>query len=188
MKDISLHVLDIMQNSAAANAERICVEIRTDKNTGILEIMIGDNGCGMDSELLSRVDDPFSTTRTTRKVGLGIPLFKASAEQSGGSFEISSEKGFGTKVTARFAIDNIDRPPLGDIAGVITDMAAAYPEVGIQLLLKNGNQKFEFDSRQVAERLGEVPISEFAVVKWLREYIGEGIKDILGGVLNEINS
>ena len=188
MRDISLHVLDIMQNSTAAKAGLIRVSILTEMDTGILKVVIEDNGCGMDSDLLSRVTDPFSTTRTTRKVGLGIPLFKASAEQSGGSFEITSQQGIGTKVTARFLIDNIDRPPLGDMAGVITDMAAAYPELEIQLLLESKRNRFEFGSRQISRALGEVPLSEFRVIKWLREYIGEGIKEIFGGVLSEINS
>jgi hypothetical protein len=85
-------------------------------------------------------------------------------------------------------MDHIDRPPLGDLAGVITDMAAAYPEVEIRLLLESGSEQFIFNSREVSQTLGEVPLSEFAVVKWLREYIWEGIKELFGGVLSEINS
>lgn len=188
MREISLHIIDIMQNSTAAKASLVKVMILANAETGMLEVVIEDNGCGMDNALLARVTDPFSTTRTTRKVGLGIPLFKASSEQSGGSFGITSQKGVGTVVTARFEIDNIDRPPLGDVAGVITDMAAAYPEVEIQLLLQCGSKKFIFNSREVRQSLGEVPMTEFTVVQWLREFIGEGLEDIFGGVLNEIDS
>lgn len=188
MRELSLHILDIMQNSTAANASLIKVSILAKLEIGMLEVVIEDNGNGMDSDHLARVTDPFSTTRTTRKVGLGIPLFKASAEQSGGSFGITSQKGVGTVVTARYVIDHIDRPPLGELAGVITDMASAYPELEIQLLLESGSKQFVFSSREVSKILGEVPLTEFAVVKWLREYIREGMEDIFGGVLSEINS
>lgn len=188
MREIALHILDIMQNSTAAKASLIKVSILAEPETGMLEVIIGDDGCGIDSELLASVTDPFSTTRTTRKVGLGIPLFKASAEQSGGSFGIASQKGAGTVVTARYMIDHIDRPPLGDLAGVITDMAAANSIVEIQLLLESGSKQFIFNSREVSQTLGEVPLTEFTVVQWLREYIGEGLTDIFGGVLSEIDS
>jgi hypothetical protein len=188
LKDISLHILDIVQNSTAAAATRIRTVICADRKNGMLEITIEDNGCGMDEELLTRVTDPFSTTRTTRKVGLGIPLFKASAEQAGGSFRITSQKGVGTVVKSSYQMDNIDRPPLGDVAGVITDLSAAYPAIDFELSLECGDWKFTFSSREVRQSLGEVPISEFRVVRWLREYIGEGILEIFGGVLSEIVS
>lgn len=188
MRDISLHILDIMQNSTAARAGLIRVTILVHSDTGLLEIEIADNGCGMESDLLARVTDPFTTTRTTRKVGLGIPLFMASSEQSGGSFSIVSKKDAGTTLTATFQINHIDRPPLGDLAGVITDMAAAWPAVEIQLILGCGDNKFEFNSSEVSRMLGEVPLTEFTVILWLREYIGEGLKEIFGGVLSEIVS
>ncbi len=188
MKELALHILDIMQNSIAAQASLIKVVIMAKSETGILETVVEDNGCGMDSDLLNRTTDPFYTTRTTRKVGLGIPLFKASAEQSGGSFGITSQKGAGTVVTAAYLVAHIDRPPLGDLAGVIADTAAAYPAVEIHLLIEGGSGQFVFNSRVVRQTLGEVPLTEYAVVKWLREYIEEGIKDILGGVLGEIDS
>jgi hypothetical protein len=188
LRDISLHILDIMQNSTAAKSTLIKVTLQAETEAGLLEVIVEDNGCGMDEEFLSSVTNPFSTTRTTRKVGLGIPFFKASAEQSGGSFSITSGKGIGTVVKSSYMIDHIDRPPLGDVSGVITDTAAAYPAVELQLVAAGGNKQFKFNSREVAQRLGEVPLAEFAVVQWLREYIGEGLKEIFGGVLNEIVS
>lgn len=188
MRDLSLHILDIMQNSTAAQAGLIRATLLAKPETGMLDVIIEDDGSGMDEKLLAVVTDPFTTTRTTRKVGLGIPLFKASAERSGGSFEIKSHRGAGTVVRAEFEITNIDRPPLGDLAGVITDMAAAWPGADIQLILEDGGARFEFSSREAAGILGGVPLSEFAVVKWLREYIYDGIKEIFGGVLNEIDS
>ena len=188
MRDLSLHILDIMQNSTAAGAGLIRATFRVKTEIGMLVVTIEDDGSGMDEKLLAVVTDPFTTTRTTRKVGLGIPLFKASAEQSGGSFEIESHRGSGTVVRAEFGVGNIDRPPLGDLAGVIADMAAAWPETDIQLILENGAARFEFSSHEAAGILGEVPLSELAVVRWLREYICDGIKEIFGGVLNEIDS
>jgi anti-sigma regulatory factor (Ser/Thr protein kinase) len=186
LREIALHIMDIMQNSAAAKASMIRVSLAADPQAGTLTAMIEDNGCGMDSELLETVTDPFSTTRTTRRVGLGIPLLKASCERSGGSFDIASVKGKGTTVTAVFAADHIDRPVLGDLAGVITDMAASMPEADIQLRLECGERQFGFSSAEAARMLGDVPLSEFSVVKWLREYINEGIIEIFGGVLSEI--
>lgn len=188
MRDLALHILDIIQNSTAAGAAAIDTEIRADRDTGMLEITIGDDGRGMSEELLTKVTDPFSTTRTTRRVGLGIPLFKASAEQAGGSFRITSQTGTGTVVKSSYKIEHIDRPPLGDVAGVITDIAAAYPEVEIRLVLECGGNRFVFRSGEVRKTLGEVPLAEFEVAQWLRGYIGEGIKEIFGGVLSEIVS
>lgn len=188
MRDISLHILDIMQNSTAANASQITVKVDVMTGTDSLRVVIGDNGCGMEDGLLAKVTSPFSTTRKTRKVGLGIPLFKASAEQSGGSFEITSQKEVGTVVTAVFTINHIDRPPLGDLSGVIADMAAANPSVEIVLNLNNSEKQFVFNSREVSRILGEVPLTELAVSKWMREYIDEGIHEIFGGVLSEITS
>jgi anti-sigma regulatory factor (Ser/Thr protein kinase) len=188
MRDLSLHLLDLVQNSITARADHIEIAIRADRNNGILEISVRDNGVGMDPELLQRVTDPFATTRTTRRVGLGIPLIKASAERAAGGLVIASEKGKGTSVDARFMIDNIDRPPLGDVAGTIVDIIISEPAREFTLVLENGSDTFRFDSAEIKERLGEVPITEYAVTVWMREYLNEGIKVIFGGVLNEIDS
>ncbi|NLH97112.1 MAG: sensor histidine kinase [Clostridiaceae bacterium] len=186
MKEIALHILDIMQNSVAAGAGRIGVSITADDDTGMLTAVIDDDGCGMDEKMLREVTDPFTTTRTTRKVGLGIPLLRSSCIMSGGSFDITSQKGCGTRVTAVFGKDHIDRPVLGDLAGVIADMSAAFPEIDIRLELKHRDKCFTYSSADAGRILGEVPVSEPAVVKWLKEYIDEGVKHIFGGVLNEI--
>ncbi len=186
MREIALHILDIMQNSVAAGADRIGTTVSVDEDAGTLEIMIDDDGCGMDEEILKVVTDPFTTSRTTRKVGLGIPLLRSSCERSDGCFSIASQKGFGTKVTAVFGIDHIDRPVLGDLAGVMTDMSVSYPSKDIRLELVNRGKRFSYSSAEAGCLLGEVSLSEPAVVKWLREYIHEGINDIFGGVLSEI--
>ena len=188
MKDLSLHMLDLVQNSISAQSSHTTVGIRADRGRGILEISVDDNGIGMDRELLQRVTDPFTTTRTTRRVGLGIPLIKASAERAAGGFEITSEKGKGTRIDAWFKIDNIDRPPLGDVAGTITDIIISEPSREFGLVLENGSDTFRFETKEIKEKLGEVPITEYAVTIWMKEYLNEGIKVIFGGVLDEIDS
>ncbi|HHV99549.1 MAG TPA: ATP-binding protein [Clostridiaceae bacterium] len=188
MKDISLHLLDIIRNSTAAGARNIKVQILADINEDELRIIIEDDGIGMDNELLERVTNPFTTTRTTRKIGMGIPLLKASAEMSSGELKIDSVKGKGTVVCATFKISHIDRPPLGDIASTMTGLIAAEPEIEFILNLNSDNGSFKFDTTEIKEKLGGVPINEIEVVYWIREFIEEGIKSIFGGVLDEIDS
>lgn len=188
MKDLSLHLLDIIMNSIAARAVNIDVKIFADKKEDKLEFIVEDNGIGMDRELLSRVMDPFATTRTTRKVGIGIPLLKASAEMSSGELIIDSVKGKGTILRASFKISHIDRPPLGDIADTITSLVAAEPGVEFRLVLISDNGSFEFDTLEIKKKLDGIPINEFEVIAWIREFIEEGVKSIFGGVLDENDS
>lgn len=188
MKEISLHLLDIIQNSVSAGAGRISISLSCKKREDILAITIEDNGKGMDDELLKRVADPFATTRTTRKVGLGIPLFKAAAEDAEGYFKISSRLGVGTIVEAGFKISSIDRLPLGDLAGIVTDMIMSNPEIDYVLLLENRKRAFQVSTDEIKSRLGEVPINEYHVLEWIREYLNGGIREIFGGVLNEVDS
>lgn len=188
MKDLSLHILDLVQNSVSAGATRIKVVLKADTAEKILQVLIDDNGAGMDRELLERVTDPFATTRTTRRVGLGLPLMQASAERAGGRLEIVSEKGRGTQVRAYFGIDNIDRPPLGDVAGTVFQLMVSEPSRQISLEMDNGSEVYRFDASEIREKLGEVPVTEYSVMNWIVEYLNEGIKEIFGGVLNEVVS
>ena len=186
MRDLSLHLMDIIQNSVTAGAKLI--ETGFEACDGKLVMTIADNGCGMDSELLARVTDPFSTTRKTRKVGLGIPLLKAAAERASGGLEIDSQPGLGTNVRACFDVGNIDRPPLGDIAETIAGVILSNPEILFKLRLKSPGGEFALDTGEIKERLGEVPIVELEVLTWIKEYVEEGITAIFGGVLDEIDS
>lgn len=186
MKDLSLHLLDILQNSISAGASIIEVVLAADIKTGFLLIRITDNGKGMDPQLAAQVDNPFITTRKTRKIGLGIPLLKASANLAGGNLQISSAAGEGTTVEATFRIVHIDRLPLGDIASTITNTIAAYPKIDILLKIDNEKDTFLMDTRQIKAKLREVPITEFDVLEWLKDFINEGVKITFGGVLNEI--
>ncbi len=188
MRDLSLHLMDIIQNSISACASKLNVTIKTVPVSNQLFITVSDNGSGIESELLKSITDPFTTTRQTRKVGLGIPLFKATAERSGGYLEISSEIGVGTSLTAVFKIDNIDRPPLGDIAETIVNILTANPEIELNMVLDNGtNESFILRTDELKNQLGGVPINEYEVLEWIRGFIEDNIKITFGGVLNEVN-
>ncbi len=178
MRDIALHILDIAQNSVSAGATLVNIEILEKVGNDRLILSITDNGQGMDNELIMKVTDPYYTTRRTRKVGLGIPLLKHNAEQSGGSFTISSARGKGTRVTAVFSHTHWDRPPKGDIPGVISILAGANPSM--DFIYRHAFEDFEyiFDTREIKEVLEDVPLSEPAVIRYMKEMIEENLKEI----------
>lgn len=184
MVEISLHVLDIVQNSIKAGAS--LVEIIIDENVAdnLLTITVNDNGCGMDSEFLSDVTNPFRTTRTTRKVGLGISMFKSAAELTGGSFEIWSEVGKGTGLRATFVYDSIDRQPLGDMASTMSTVIHANPDIDYLYTHSYNHNTFEFDSREIRTVLGsEISLSQPEVLKWIENYIKNETDNICGGAI-----
>ena len=174
MKEIALHILDIAQNSITARAKR--VDITLEEGAEALTLTIADDGTGMSPELLSRVSDPFTTTRTTRKVGLGLPLLRLAAEQTGGWLRVESQLGVGTTVTAAFHACHIDCPPLGDTASTISLLAQGLPE-GMELTYTRRTPKgeFRFDTAEIRAVLGpDVPLSEPEVAQWIRDYVAEG--------------
>jgi anti-sigma regulatory factor (Ser/Thr protein kinase) len=188
LRDLSLHILDIVQNSITAKAKHISINIGEQPDSDQLVLEIEDDGVGMDSETLSRVTDPFVTSRTTRKVGLGIPLLMESAKRCEGQFKISSQKNIGTKVYASFIIKHIDRIPIGSIADTVTLLISAHTEICFILNLSSSKGSFSLDTDEIVKTLKGVPINEYAVLQWLKEYIDEGIKNIFGGVLDEVDS
>jgi len=175
MKELSLHILDIVQNSVAANANRIEIIIKEDKEGDLLEISIKDNGMGMDEEEVIKVVDPFYTTRSTRKVGLGIPLFKSNAEACNGRFFIRSEIGKGTEVFASFQHSHIDRVPLGDLVGTIISILAVNPQLHLILKYQLNGHIFTFNTEEIKEVLEDVPINTPLVLDWVRFYLTENI-------------
>ena len=180
MEELSLHLLDLIQNSVKAGAS--LVEIIITEKAGLLTIILEDNGCGMSEEFLSRVESPFTTTRTTRKVGLGIPLFKQAALMAGGDFSITSRQGEGTRLTATFELDNIDRAPMGDLAGTMLQQVLSTPETpDYRLTYTVGENTFEFDTREIREQLGGLPLDTHDVIAWMKEYLEEGISELNGG-------
>lgn len=174
MREISLHILDIAQNSITAGASLVTISITEDSEKNLFSVLIEDNGKGMDDELLKKVIDPFTTSRTTRKVGLGIPLFKLAAESTGGSFKIESEPGQGTKVYADFVLNSIDRQPLGDIAGTMLGLFSSYESIDFLYRHKVEDKVFEADTREFKKILGGISFSELSVYEWLKEYLEEG--------------
>ncbi|NVO19278.1 MAG: ATP-binding protein [Bacteroidetes bacterium] len=178
MKDLSLHILDIAQNSISAGAGQVEITIEEQPSENLYSLSISDDGKGMDEEMRNKVTDPFFTTRTSRKVGMGIPLLKLNAERTGGSFEIDSKKGNGTLIKATFVFNHIDRLPEGDLAGTIVMMASANPSIQFIYTHRTPAGKYTFDSREVQEVLGEIPISELSIYPYLKEMINENLKDI----------
>ena len=184
LRDISLHIHDLTENSIAAGARLVTIKLVAEN--GMLTLEIGDNGKGMSPEMLSRVEDPFTTSRTERKVGMGIPFFKLACEQTGGDFKITSESGKGTELRGRFVIDNIDRLPLGDIGDTVGMLIYECPDLHYIVTLKASGEEFIFDTDEVKEQLEDTPINDFEIVQWIKEYINESVSNIFGGVLDEI--
>jgi len=182
MRDLSLHLLDILTNSVSAGASRMVIQIKADQND-LLTIRIEDNGKGMSPDFLKRVTSPFSTTRTTRKVGLGLSLFKEACDITGGNLKIESTVGIGTTVTATFGISSIDRIPLGNMGETISGLISSYPERDFVISFVNGRgEESGLDTVDLRERLGDVPLSEPDVYVFVRDYIQEQQQNILGGI------
>ena len=180
MEELSLHLLDLIQNSVKAGASLI--EIMITEKAGLLTIELKDDGCGMSEEFLQRVESPFTTTRTTRKVGLGIPLFKQAALMAGGDFSITSRQGEGTRIRATFEINNIDRAPMGDLAGTMLGQVLSTPVTpDYRLLYAVEDASFEFDTREIKRQLEGVPLDAPDVIAWMKDYLEEGIRELNGG-------
>ncbi len=184
MRDLSLHILDLVQNSVKAGASLVRVRIRDSAKEDVIAVEISDDGCGMDEELLLRVTSPFTTTRTTRKVGLGIPLFMANAQGSGGAFSIDSKPGEGTCVRGTFRRSHIDRPPMGDIQGTMLTLVLGTPKCPDYILrYETDDTSFTFDTREIRRALDGVPLDLPDVVSWMRDYLREGFDQINGGAI-----
>lgn len=178
MRELALHILDIAENSISAGADQIKISIDENLVDDQLDIEIEDNGKGIDEETLAKISDPFMTSRTTRNVGLGIPFFKAAAEACEGSFNIQSTEGVGTTVQATFRHSHIDRMPLGDISATIQTLIIGTPEVNWVFEYQIDDNYFIFDDKPIKDTLDGIPLSEPAVMKFIREMINEGITDV----------
>lgn len=184
MRELALNILDIAENSIAAGAKLVEISVTADFEKDRMRVAIRDDGCGMSKEMLAVVCDPFTTTRTTRKVGMGLPLFKYSAESAGGSFHIESEEGKGTFVAAEYEIGHVDRMPLGDFGGVALQLVTMNPNVDFVIIAGSGERVGVLDTRDLREILGEdIPLSLPEVRAFLKDYIKENLTDIFGGRL-----
>ena len=181
MRELSLNVMDVAQNSVRAEATLVRISVTESDKDDRLKIEIADDGCGMTQEQVQQVIDPFFTTRTTRKVGLGVPLFKLSAEQTGGSFDIQSEKGVGTTTTASYVKSHVDMTPLGDINSTVKILIQCNPQIDFVYTCTTDNGSFTLDTRELREVLGDVSLDTPDVLLWIGDYLEENTKNIYGG-------
>ncbi len=183
MKEIALHLLDIVQNSVKAGAAHVEIGFSLDDG-GVLAMSVKDDGCGMSPEFVAKVRSPFVTTRTTRKVGLGIPLLMQNAMQSGGGVDIESEPGKGTTITATFHTDSIDCLPLGDLASTMATIIMGSPdrpEFSLRCVSPAG--EMSFSTQEIRPLLEGVSLAEPDVVQWIQQSLQEEIEPILGGIM-----
>ena len=181
MRELSLNILDVAQNSITAGASLITVEVNENTVESSLLIGIYDNGSGMTEEQVASVIDPFFTTRTTRKVGMGIPLFKMAAEMTGGGLEIKSELSVGTEVKAVFKTDSVDFTPLGDIASTVVALISMNTDRDFIYRRSVDGREFVLDTRELKTILGDVPLDTYEISEWIKDYITENTNELYGG-------
>ena len=172
MEDLSLHILDVVENGTAAGASLVEIGVDEDLAAARTGIRIKDDGRGMDPVMVAAATHPFVTTRSTRRVGLGLPLLLMAAEETGGSLTIDSTPGAGTEVRAIFRTDHIDCKPLGDLAGTVVTLILAHPQVDFVVHHARDGETRELDTRELKQQLGEVPITAPAVLNLIRDHIG----------------
>lgn len=178
MRELSLHIMDIIENSLDAGATLVEIRVVESSKANRLEIGIMDNGRGIPAHMIDEVTDPFFTTRTTRRVGLGLSLFREAARRCSGEFHIHSEEGKGTEVSASFERDHIDLAPMGDVGGSLTGLIMANPEVDFLYIHEVDGRTFRMDTREVKRELEDVPVSHPEVIKYIADSIRESIVEI----------
>lgn len=182
MKELSLHILDLVQNCIEAGADNIGIEIDEDITNDIFRITVTDNGWGMSSETIENVKDPFFTSRKTRRIGLGIPLLYEAARRCGGDMEIKSESGHGTYISVYFIHSHIDRAPLGDIWDTLAGLIMCNEHISFTYIHKYDGKLFEFKTEEIIKTLNGVPITEIEVIGWIRQYLKEQLNELYGGM------
>jgi hypothetical protein len=185
VRELALHLLDIAENSVAAEATTVTLTVEEDTRTDQLKLRVVDDGKGMDEELVAMVTDPFVTTRTTRKVGLGIPLLKAAAEACNGGLTITSVAGEGTRVECEFQHSHIDRMPLGDVAGTLLGLFVTAPHIRWIFCHRVNDDEFVFDSQPIKDELGDVPFTEPDVLNFLREMLQQREAEVRAALAGE---
>ena len=185
MRELALHILDIAENSISAGASRVEILVKEDTLNDELWIKVKDDGKGMDEELLARVMDPFVTSRTTRKVGLGIPLLKQAAEACDGGMTIDSQPGKGTEISVKFQDSHIDRMPLGNLADTFLSLLLGTPDVNWVLQYQVDDQVFDFDDTEVKLVLDGMQLTDYRVIEYLTNTIQNGINEINGNVIKQ---
>jgi hypothetical protein len=175
---MSLHIMDVAENGIGAGASLIEISVTEDRKGNLLTIMIRDNGRGIRADLLDKVTDPFYTTRTTRRVGLGLSLFREASRRCEGEFGIKSREGEGTEITASFRADHIDMAPMGDISGTMTGLIAGNPGTDFVYTHRVDGKVFRLDTREIRNELEGVEITRPEVIKFMGELIRESLAEI----------
>lgn len=175
MEDVSLHILDIAENSVRADATKIEIIIARDREHDLLRVEVIDNGKGMDPETLARARDPFFTTKK-KKTGLGIPLLAQAVERSGGALIIDSAPGSGTRISATFRWGHVDRPAIGSMMDTLMTLLAGHPDIDIAYEERDGDRVFRFDAREMKCELEDVPINTPAVLDIIRGILQKQMK------------
>ncbi|MCJ7596014.1 MAG: ATP-binding protein [Desulfobacterales bacterium] len=181
MRELSLHIMDIVENGLSAGADLIQVSVAEDRKEKRLRIAVKDNGRGIPQDLLQRVLSPFYTTRTTRRVGLGLSLFREAARRCEGEFHLASKEGEGTEALATFRLDHIDLAPLGDMAGSLTSFIMGRPDVDFVYTHELDGKVFRMDTREVKKELDGLPINNPKVIRHLAAFIRESVADLKAG-------
>lgn len=178
MQDLSLHILDVAENGIIARANLIGIMVEEDLKADRLTIEIQDNGRGMESDLLVRALDPFVTTRTTRKVGLGLSLFQQAATEAGGGLTIDSTPGVGTRVRVVMSHSHIDRKPLGNLAETMVTLIQGNPDVDFLFRHRKDGKEYLLDTRELRSELEEIPLNNPEVIRLIRENLASGLKEV----------
>ncbi len=178
MKELAMHVYDLMENSTAADSTLVSLTIRDSLKDNIFHFTIQDNGRGMTPEFLARVTDPYTTSRTTRKVGLGLPLIKMNTENCGGGMNITSQVGVGTRLEFWFQHNHWDRPPMGDLPGTLVLLLSAHQDIHFVITYTTDVDTFQLDTDELREALGDMSLNDIHIINYLREMITENLREI----------
>ncbi len=181
MHELSLHILDIVENSTGAGADTVMVTVEEDSERDCLRICVADNGRGMDATMVASVLDPFVTSRTTRKVGLGLPLMEMTTSMCGGHLKVESEPGAGTVVDASWQLSHLDRPPLGNIYFTLKTILVMNPDIHFTYCHRVDGNTFSLDSQEIKNALGDLPMTCPEVLEWLDGYLKDNLSILYGG-------
>ena len=184
MRELADNILDIAQNSISAGASLVEIDITVDHSRDAVSLRFADDGCGMSAEMAQAVCDPFTTTRKTRKVGLGLPLLRMTAQATGGDFAIDSEIGRGTTVSVSFGLDHIDRPPMGDVPGSLFTLVLMNPGTDFLFIYDSDGKNFTFDTRMVKEAVAPIPLDTPEISAWIKDCLYQEITQLHGGLFS----
>ncbi|MBS3818230.1 ATP-binding protein [bacterium] len=178
MEDLSLHILDVAENSIRAQAKKITIKIQENRSKDLLSLDICDNGEGMDQKTLQKAVDPFFSTQKSRRFGLGLSLLSQAAQMANGHFSIQSQPGKGTKLRATFQISHLDTKPLGNIPETLTTLMMGHPEVDFQYEHKINHSKYSLDTQNIKSQLKEIPLNSPKVLNKIKKNIKEELDNL----------